>query len=78
MDISPTPEFMEAMGRAIAKYGKRHAFEFGLIQTEMASMRRHGDTVRAGLVDVQAQHHAVAQRYPHLYKRADQQEAEGN
>ena len=67
MNITPTPEFMEALGRAIEKYGERHAFEFGVIQSEMASMRKHGDTVRAGLIDEQAQHRAVAQRDPHLY-----------
>jgi hypothetical protein len=78
MDLSPTPEFMEAMGRLIEKYGSLNAAadNDATFQSEMESMRKHGDTVRAGLVDVQDQHRAVAQRYPQLYRRQQEPETD--
>jgi hypothetical protein len=69
MNITPTPEFMEAVGRVFAKYGQdpaRWPYAY-CIQEEMRLMREHGDSVRAGLTGVEEQHAAVAAAYPHLY-----------
>jgi hypothetical protein len=70
MNCAPTPEYMEAVGRAQAKHGDRWA-EGYRVQEEMAFMRTHGDSVRIGLATIEEQHLAVAARYPHLYNVTD-------
>jgi hypothetical protein len=64
MDIAPTPEFMEAFGRAERKYGFSAAAKW--VRDEMALMRENGDSVCAGLPKSEG-HQAVARIYPHLY-----------
>jgi hypothetical protein len=63
--LTPTPEFMEALGRALEK--NTMGLPYGAIQTEMRMMREGDASVRAGIEDEQAQYRAVARRYPRLY-----------
>jgi hypothetical protein len=62
--LIPTPEYLQALGRAEEKYGAQHAVEH--VTEEIAAMRRTGDSICKGLAEEQA-HRAVAARYPHLY-----------
>jgi hypothetical protein len=67
VSITPTPEFVEAFGRAEAKHGFRCAVDH--VREELHSIM-NGDSVCVGLADEQAKHRAVAARYPHLYAEA--------
>jgi predicted DNA-binding transcriptional regulator AlpA len=67
MDITPTPEFMEVIGRLQAKGFDCADSEQYWRECEL--MRQAGDSVCAGLLDKDAKHRAVAAAYPHLYKR---------
>jgi len=65
--LEPTPEFMEAYGRAEEKYWFRHCMKF--VGREIRLMRTNGDSICAGLASVEEQHAAVAAAFPHLYNR---------
>jgi hypothetical protein len=68
MNICPTPEFMEAFGRAERKYGFAAAANH--VQDEMWLMREHRNSVCAGLQENEG-HQAVAKEFPHLYSTAE-------
>jgi predicted DNA-binding transcriptional regulator AlpA len=67
MDISPTPEFMEVIGRLQAK--GLNCADPERYWRECELMQKTGDSVCAGFLDQDAKHRAVAAAYPHLYRR---------
>jgi hypothetical protein len=64
VDMSPSPEFMEAYGRAREKHGTRAG---NYIREELDLMAKNHDSICARLADDQAKHAALAARYPALY-----------
>jgi hypothetical protein len=66
MDITPSPEFVEAFGRVQAK-GKSGP---EALRKELADINR-GNSVCVGLQSVQDKHRAVAAIYPHLYQASE-------
>jgi hypothetical protein len=65
--ITPTPEYMEALGRAEDKHGKDHStWEGDPVRQELALILE-GDSILNGIVDEQEKHNAVGARWPHLY-----------
>jgi hypothetical protein len=66
-NTTPTPEYMEAVGRAMNKYGPQEAL--AAARDELKEMIQNGDSICNGLVGVKEKHQRVAEHYPALYRR---------
>ncbi|HMA70042.1 MAG TPA: hypothetical protein VKP67_00905 [Xanthobacteraceae bacterium] len=62
--LTVSAEFIEALGRAAAKYGNRRSVDH--VRDELGDICK-GNSVCAGLTDDAAKHRAVAAVFPHLY-----------
>ena len=69
MDITPTPEFMEAVGRAYDKYGPEiEGYPTAEhIHEQLALIHRKNDSMLKDIADKNEKYRAVAARWPHLY-----------
>jgi hypothetical protein len=65
-DITPSPEFMEVVGRAQGMYGK---ISLEALRRADLDIIRKGDSVCVGMESSEAKHRAVAAIFPHLNAR---------